>query len=70
MGRPGDHINQRLASLVIDKQFLIWNRNNFRKYRKIYPSSKAWVSLKSEFNSSISQQLTQSIEAKTNPINN
>ena len=49
MSKPDCHINQYLASLVIDKQLSIWNKNNFRKYKKIYPASKAWVFLESEF---------------------
>ncbi len=70
MGRPGGHVNQRLANLVINEQLPIWDENDFRKYKKIYPTSKTWILLESEFNSLIPQQLTPSIEAKTNPINN
>ena len=36
----------------------------------MYPTSKAWVLLESEFNSPVPQQLTPSIKVKTNPINN
>ena len=70
MGRPGGYINQRLANLVIDKQLLIWDENDLRKYTKMYLTSKAWILLESEFDSPISQQFTPSIEVKTNPINN
>ncbi len=70
MDRPSGHVNQRLANLVIDEQLLIWDKNDFRKYKKIYLTSKVWILLESEFNSPISQQLTPSIEVKTNPINN
>ena len=70
MGRPIGHINQRLANLVIDEQLPIWDKNDLRKYKKMYPTSKAWVLLESEFDSPVPQQLTPSIEAKTNPINN
>ena len=55
MGRPGGHVNQRLASLVIDEQLPIWDKNDLRKYRKMYLSSKAWVLLESEFDSPVSQ---------------
>ncbi len=41
ISRPGDHVNQRLANLIIDERLLIWDKNNFRKYKKIYPISKA-----------------------------
>ena len=30
-GRPGDHINQRLANFVIDEQLLIYDKNNLHK---------------------------------------
>ena len=70
MGRPSGHVNQRLANLVIDEQLPIWDENDLRKYKKMYPTSKAWVLLESEFDSPVPQQLTPSIEAKTNPINN
>ena len=42
-GRPSEHVNQRLANLVIDEQLPIWDKNNLRKYKKIYPTSKIWV---------------------------
>ncbi len=53
--RPGGHINQRLANLVIDEQLPIWDKNDLRKYKKIYPTSKAWIFLEFEFNSPIPQ---------------
>lgn len=31
MGRVCDHVNQHLANLVIDKQLLIWDKNNLHK---------------------------------------
>ena len=40
MGRSSSHINQRLANLVIDEQLLIWDENDLRTYKKIYPTSK------------------------------
>ena len=70
MGRPSGHVNQRLANLVIDEQLLIWNKNNLYKYKKMYPTSKAWVFLESEFDFLVPQQLIPSIEAKSNSINN
>ena len=70
MGRPSDHVNQRLANLVIDEQLPIWDENDLRKYKKIYPTSKAWILLESEFDSPVPQQLTPSIEPKINPIDN
>ena len=68
MGSPSDHVNQRLVNLIIDEQLPIWDENNLRKYKKIYPSSKTWILLESEFYSPVPQQLTPSIEAKTYPI--
>ena len=41
MGRPGGHVNQRLANLVTDEQLPIWDENDLRKYKKMYPTSKA-----------------------------
>ena len=41
MGRTGGHVNQRLANLVIDEQLPIWDKNDLRKYKKMYPTSKA-----------------------------
>ncbi|WP_375449258.1 hypothetical protein, partial [uncultured Nostoc sp.] len=70
MGRPGGHVNQRLANLVIDEQLPIWDENDLRKYKKIYPTSKAWILLESEFDSPVPQQLTPSIKPKINPIDN
>ena len=43
MGRPSGHVNQRLANLVIDEQLPIWDENDLRKYKKMYPTSKAWI---------------------------
>ena len=70
IGRPNDHVNQRLANLVINEQLLIWDQKYFYKYKKIYPISKSWVIFESEFDSPIPQQLTPSIKAKINLINN
>ncbi len=69
MGRPSDHVNQRLANLVIDEQLPIWDKNNLRKYKIIYPMSKTWIFFESKFKSPIPQQLTPSIKAKINLIN-
>ena len=49
MGRHGGYINQRLANFVINEQLPIWDKNNFYKYKKIYPTLNAWVLFKSEF---------------------
>ena len=53
IGRPGGHINQCLANLIIDEQLPIWDKNNLRKYKKMYPTSKAWVLLELEFDSPV-----------------
>ena len=45
IGRLSGHVNQRLANLVIDEQLLIWDKNNLCKYKKMYPTSKAWLLL-------------------------
>lgn len=55
ISRPGSHINKRLANLVINEQLPIWDENDLRKYEKIYPISKAWIILKSEFDSPVPQ---------------
>ena len=38
--RPSGHINQCLVNLIIDEQLQIWDKNNLRTYKKIYPMSK------------------------------
>ena len=55
MGRPGGHVNQHLTNLVINQQLLIWDKNDLRKYKKVYLTSKIWVLLESEFDSPIPQ---------------
>ena len=40
MSRPSGDVNQRLANFVIDEQLPIWDKNNLRIYKKIYPTSK------------------------------
>lgn len=40
IGKPSGYINQYLANLIIDKQLPIWDKNNFRKYKKLYQTSK------------------------------
>ena len=40
INKPGKYINQCLANFVISQQFLIQNKNNFYKYKKIYLISK------------------------------
>lgn len=39
------HINEHLANFIMDKQFLIWDKNNLHKYKKIYLTSKAQLFL-------------------------
>ena len=70
MGRPSGYINQRLVHLIINEQVLIWDKNSFCKYKKIYSMSKASILLKSKFDSLVVQQFTPSIEAKINCMNN
>ena len=41
MDTSSNHVNQRLASLIIDKKLLIWDKNNLRIYKKMYSMSKA-----------------------------
>ena len=55
LGRPGSHVNQRLANLIINEQLPIWDENDLRKYKKIYLMSKAWIFLESEFNFPVPQ---------------
>lgn len=69
MGRPSDHVNQRLVNFVIDKQFLTWNKNNLHNYKTMYLTSKAWPLLKLR-ESLIPQQLTPFVKEKINPIDN
>lgn len=38
---PSDNINQCLANLIMNEQFPAWDKNDFYKYKKIYPISKA-----------------------------
>ena len=69
ISRPGGHVNQYLANLVIDEQLPIWDRNDLRKYKTIYPTSKAWALLELQ-ESPIPQQLTPSVEKKFNIMDN
>ncbi len=69
MDKPSGHIYQYLANLVTNEQLLIWDKNDLRKYKKMYWTSKAWLLLEFKFDFPVSQQLRPSIEAKTNPIN-
>ena len=68
MGTPNGHINQRLANLVIDEQLPAWDKNDLLHYKSMYPTSKAWLLLELR-HSYLPQQLTPSIKAKINPIN-
>ena len=68
MGTANGHVNQRLANLIIDEQLPIWDKNDLRKYKMIYPTSKAWVLLELR-HSHLPQQLTSSVKAKINPVN-
>lgn len=43
MGTPSDHVNQRLAKLIIDEQLPAWDEKDLRMYKKMYPTSKAWL---------------------------
>lgn len=43
MSTSNDHINQRLVNLIINKQLLIWDKNNFHQYKKMYVMSKVWL---------------------------
>ena len=70
MGRLSGHINQRLVNLVINEQLPMWDKNNLRKYKKINLTSKVWIFLEFEFDSSVLQQLTPSIKPKINLIDN
>ncbi len=45
------YLNQRLANLIINKQFLAYEKNIFYKYKKMYLISKVWIFF--EFNLSM-----------------
>ena len=34
MGTFNNHVNQCLANFIIDEQLPIWNKNDFRMYKK------------------------------------
>lgn len=51
INRLGDHENQYLANLIVNEQIPIENESNFRKYKKIYLTSKAWIFFESKFDS-------------------
>lgn len=70
MGKSYDYVNQRLANFVVEKQLQTWDDNNLHKYKNMHPTLKAWIIFESKFNFLISQQLTLSIKAKINPIDN
>lgn len=40
------YLNQRLANLIINKNILVYKKNSFHKYKKIYPMSKTWILFK------------------------
>lgn len=54
MSRLGGHVNNYLANLIIDEQLLIWDKNKFCKYKKMYPILKTWVLLEFKFDSLVS----------------
>lgn len=68
IGRPGGHVNEHRDNLVINEQLLICDKKNLCKYKKIYPTSKVWILLESEFNSPIPQQLMPYIKPEINLI--
>lgn len=43
MGTPSKHINQRLASFVINEKLLLLDKKDLLLYKKMYPTSKAWL---------------------------
>ncbi len=45
MGKTDGYVNQHLANLVIDEQLPTWDKNDLRKYKTIYPTSKTWLFL-------------------------
>lgn len=39
--KPNGYVSQRLTNFIINNQILVWDKNNFYKYRKMYLTSKA-----------------------------
>lgn len=42
IGQFSGHINQYLANLVIGKQLLVWDKNNYYNYKTMYLALKTW----------------------------
>ena len=68
MNKPSGHINQCLINFVMNKQVLICDKNNLRKYKKRYLTLKKWLLLKLQY-FYLPQKLIPFIEVKINPIN-
>ena len=66
LDKPSGYVNQRLANLITDEKLLAWDENDFHKYKKMHPTLKAWILLKSD--PLVSKQLIPSVETKINPI--
>ena len=49
MSIPSDHVNQRLANLIIHKQLPVWDKKELRMYKKMYLTSKALLFQKYDF---------------------
>lgn len=51
IGKSSGYINQVLAKLIINNQFLPWDPNNLYNYKKVYLILKIWLFF--DFNSII-----------------
>ena len=69
IGITNSYINQRLANLITDEQFPVWDKTELLKYKSIYLISKAWVLLELRYFHP-SRQISPSVEENFNPINN
>ena len=69
MGKSSGPVNQRLANLITNEQFLLWEETELFDYKSMYLTSKAWVLLKLQ-HSHPSQPISSSVEGNFNSINN
>lgn len=49
MDIPSSYINQHLANLIINEELPAQDKNNLRKFKKMYQTSKAQLFLESDF---------------------
>lgn len=49
MNIPSSYVNQHFANLIINEELPVQDKNDLRKFKKMYETSKAWLFLESDF---------------------